>query len=197
MYSALWSSVTSAAFCITDSTKWKGDIRHTVSGKTCQAWVLDIPHQHHYHDKTFPDGSEAEAENFCRDPMGEGQPWCYTVDPDVRWEFCPVPHCTCMFVSFYTICEFHQPRSVLLNNILRLFLTVIFLKISTVQFLLQLFLLPHLHIVIVRFNHLVHIVVTFTLIATNTSLFKTWTFIMIIPVKNVAIFYSSWNQFNR
>ncbi|XP_053408178.1 uncharacterized protein LOC123560994 isoform X2 [Mercenaria mercenaria] len=79
--------------CITDSTKWAGDIRHTVSGKTCQRWIENVPHNHGYHDKTFPDGTEKDAENLCRDPLGEGQPWCYTTDPDVRWEFCPVPHC--------------------------------------------------------------------------------------------------------
>ena len=26
-----------------------------------------------------------------RDPDGEGQIWCYTTDPDVRWEFCEDP----------------------------------------------------------------------------------------------------------
>ncbi|XP_053408183.1 uncharacterized protein LOC123559963 [Mercenaria mercenaria] len=86
--------------CITDSTKWIGDIRHTVSGRTCQRWVENIPHNHGYHDKTFPDGTEKDAENLCRDPLGEGQPWCYTTDPDVRWEFCPVPHCISEVGSF-------------------------------------------------------------------------------------------------
>lgn len=121
VYYALQNYITSAAFCIIDSTKWKGNIRHTVSGKTCQAWVLDTPHQHSYHNIAFPDGSEVEAENFCRDPMGEGQPWCYTVDPNVRWEFCPVPHCTSTFLSFnitYSSLEY--------NYMIHIFRTVIF-----------------------------------------------------------------------
>ena len=31
--------------------------------------------------------------NYCRDPDGEKQPWCYTTDSTKRWEYCPVPTC--------------------------------------------------------------------------------------------------------
>jgi hypothetical protein len=31
--------------------------------------------------------------NYCRDPDREGKPWCYTMDPEKRWEFCGVPQC--------------------------------------------------------------------------------------------------------
>lgn len=31
-----------------------------------------------------------EASNFCRNPNGGGAAtiWCYTMNPDVRWEYC-------------------------------------------------------------------------------------------------------------
>ena len=32
-------------------------------------------------------------ENYCRNPDGERMPWCYTTDPEKRWEDCPVPRC--------------------------------------------------------------------------------------------------------
>uniref|UniRef100_A0A3Q3ILE0 Kringle domain-containing protein n=1 Tax=Monopterus albus TaxID=43700 RepID=A0A3Q3ILE0_MONAL len=33
--------------------------------------------------------------NFCRNPDADsGGPWCYTTDPDTRWEHCGVPSCT-------------------------------------------------------------------------------------------------------
>ena len=41
----------------------------------------------------FPDGSEAIASNYCRDPDGKGAPWCFTTDPDVPWQFCDAPPC--------------------------------------------------------------------------------------------------------
>ena len=31
--------------------------------------------------------------NYCRNPDGEPKPWCYTTDPNVRFEFCDVPFC--------------------------------------------------------------------------------------------------------
>ena len=77
-----------------NSRKWSGTIRHGMSGRLCQEWVLNTPHEHTRHtDSAFPDGSQKAARNYCRDPDGEGRPWCYTVDPNVRWEYCPIPHC--------------------------------------------------------------------------------------------------------
>ncbi|CAG2226643.1 unnamed protein product [Mytilus edulis] len=69
--------------CYTDSTKYKGKVTCTVSGITCLNWVhaIDLP--------SFPD----DDTNYCRDPDSTGAPWCYTTDPNVRWEYCPVPKC--------------------------------------------------------------------------------------------------------
>ena len=34
------------------------------------------------------------AENYCRNPGGtEASPWCYTTDPNVRWQHCAISQC--------------------------------------------------------------------------------------------------------
>lgn len=32
--------------------------------------------------------------NLCRNPDGDRAPWCYTTDPNVRWEYCNLQKCT-------------------------------------------------------------------------------------------------------
>ena len=69
-------------------TEYKGYVSKTKSGKTCQAWDSQSPHQHHLAAKT-----EGQS-NWCRNPDGEPEgPWCYTTDPGSRWEYCTVPTC--------------------------------------------------------------------------------------------------------
>ncbi|XP_060069923.1 sushi, von Willebrand factor type A, EGF and pentraxin domain-containing protein 1-like [Ylistrum balloti] len=70
-------------------TEYRGEMNSTISGRVCQAWSDTTVHTHKY--EKFVD---IEANNFCRNPDNETCPWCYTVDPDVRWELCPVPLCS-------------------------------------------------------------------------------------------------------
>jgi len=76
----------------------------TVSGRTCQAWSSDTPHEPFgpaTNDANFPDGSRAAAQNYCRNPvLGGVTLWCYTVDPDERWEYCDVPLC-CKYAATF------------------------------------------------------------------------------------------------
>ncbi|XP_046358417.2 plasminogen-like [Haliotis rufescens] len=80
--------------CITNSTLYLGTLNITNTGRTCQRWDTDIPHNRLY----FPRGMSAEdpalvdESNYCR-MTGNQVPWCYTVDPSVRWEECGVPYC--------------------------------------------------------------------------------------------------------
>jgi hypothetical protein len=54
------------------------------TGYTCQSWAEHSPHGHSY-DAWAAD----QNHNQCRDPWGsDGFIWCYTTDPDVRWDYC-------------------------------------------------------------------------------------------------------------
>ena len=53
----------------------------TVNGRTCQYWNTNFPHKSDYPFNM--------NHNFCRNPNGEKDYlWCYTIDPDVEWEYC-------------------------------------------------------------------------------------------------------------
>ena len=73
------------------SQQYTGTQSTTVGGRTCQQWNTDFPHRRvqKFIPKTFSDRNS----NYCRDTSDHGALWCYTTDPDVRWENCPVPVC--------------------------------------------------------------------------------------------------------
>lgn len=49
----------------------------------------------HYHPLTSLYRPCLEGHNFCRNPEGRGtRPWCYTTDPNKRWEYCTINLCT-------------------------------------------------------------------------------------------------------
>lgn len=75
------------ADCKRTTTGWEysGKIGVTKSGRTCQAWGSQTPHEHTY-------GTDLPG-NYCRDPSDSGYLWCYTTDPDKKWEECNVPDC--------------------------------------------------------------------------------------------------------
>ena len=72
---------------------YTGTLSTTKSGKTCQRWDGTSPHWHNQNPDNFPEKSLTAAENYCRNPDGEPAPWCYTTDPEERWDFCDVPAC--------------------------------------------------------------------------------------------------------
>ena len=67
----------------------------TKTGKPCQSWTSQLPHAHYNTNPIdFPDHNLVDAQNYCRNPYGLlSAPWCYTTDPNSRWEFCDVPPC--------------------------------------------------------------------------------------------------------
>ncbi|KAM8947672.1 plasminogen isoform 2-T2 [Pelodytes ibericus] len=71
---------------------YRGTIAVTVSGKTCQHWSSQRPHQHSRTPDNYP--CKNLDKNYCRNPDGESLPWCYTTDTNVRWEYCDIPSCS-------------------------------------------------------------------------------------------------------
>ena len=42
----------------------------------------------------FSDNNVSTAESYCRNPAGaRSKLWCYTMDPDVEWEYCDISVC--------------------------------------------------------------------------------------------------------
>ena len=80
---------------------YMGRINRTGSGRRCQAWRDQSPHQHYYQtDDWFPGEGLDGVENYCRDPeTGWWKPWCFSVDPNIRWEICTVPLCNSMYTT--------------------------------------------------------------------------------------------------
>uniref|UniRef100_A0A8C9ZX32 Plasminogen n=1 Tax=Sander lucioperca TaxID=283035 RepID=A0A8C9ZX32_SANLU len=78
--------------CATGEGKvYRGTIAVTESGKTCQSWSSQTPHKHNRSPENYP--CKGLDSNYCRNPDNERMPWCYTTDPETRWEYCKVPSC--------------------------------------------------------------------------------------------------------
>ncbi|KAF4071076.1 hypothetical protein AMELA_G00280820 [Ameiurus melas] len=74
-----------------DGNSYRGNIAVTISGKTCQAWSSQIPQKHSRTPENYP--CKGLDNNYCRNPDNERSPWCYTTDPETRWEYCNIPSC--------------------------------------------------------------------------------------------------------
>uniref|UniRef100_A0A8C6P3Y9 Macrophage stimulating 1 n=1 Tax=Nothobranchius furzeri TaxID=105023 RepID=A0A8C6P3Y9_NOTFU len=79
--------------CITcNGEDYRGQVDHTVTGKECQRWDQQYPHQHIYQPEKYPDKSLDD--NYCRNPDASPVPWCYTTDPEAERENCDISKCT-------------------------------------------------------------------------------------------------------
>ncbi|XP_056004045.1 uncharacterized protein LOC125661029 [Ostrea edulis] len=56
------------------------------TGDVCQRWDRQSPHTHIY-------TGIGDQGNYCRNPDDGSTPWCYTVNPEVRWSQCDIPRC--------------------------------------------------------------------------------------------------------
>merc|ERR1719171_1837664 len=65
---------------------YRGCQQRTVSGRTCQAWSSQSPHEHNFDPEQFE--GKGLAANFCRNPVAHTTIWCLTMDPTKRWEEC-------------------------------------------------------------------------------------------------------------
>ena len=71
---------------------YQGSVNVTKGGLSCQPWYTDTPHKHSSPPQVFPE--MLNSENYCRNGGGiESGPWCYTMDPLVRWQHCDIETC--------------------------------------------------------------------------------------------------------
>ncbi|XP_055931823.1 tyrosine-protein kinase transmembrane receptor Ror2-like isoform X1 [Argiope bruennichi] len=79
--------------CIRDRGRfYQGSVNVTKSGIPCQRWDSQDPHHHNRPPMVFPE--VLNSENYCRNAGGEEpMPWCYTIDPRIRWQHCDIPRC--------------------------------------------------------------------------------------------------------
>ena len=66
---------------------YKGRVNVTKDGVPCQRWNESEPHKHPF--------SYVGDHNYCRNPIEApvSEVFCYTSDPNVRYQFCSVPFC--------------------------------------------------------------------------------------------------------
>lgn len=81
------------AECIIGRGRWyQGTKNVTKNGLECQRWDSKEPHSYDRPPNVFPEVQNAE--NYCRNAGGEEpMPWCYTMNPQVRWQHCDIPLC--------------------------------------------------------------------------------------------------------
>merc|ERR1712168_1701875 len=76
---------------------YNGTLITTSSGTICQRWDGDSPlspSSRYPNSADFPGINDiADANNYCRNPKDGSQPWCYTSDADMRWDYCGVNRC--------------------------------------------------------------------------------------------------------
>ncbi|XP_033114169.1 uncharacterized protein LOC117114591 [Anneissia japonica] len=68
---------------------YRGLVSITENGHVCQKWSSQSPHTHNYGPSNADDNGIGDH-NLCRNPDNEDRPWCYTTDPDTRWDYCDV-----------------------------------------------------------------------------------------------------------
>nr|XP_014344832.1 PREDICTED: plasminogen-like isoform X1 [Latimeria chalumnae] len=76
---------------------YRGTASETISGTKCQAWSSMRPHMHEKTPQKFPDAGLTK--NYCRNPDNDQKPWCYTMNPEMRWDYCNLRKCTRMLTS--------------------------------------------------------------------------------------------------
>lgn len=86
--------------CITGNGRfYMGKMNKTSLGHDCQSWSVQSPHSHDKPPDVFP--QIVHGDNYCRNAGGdEPRPWCFTMLPDVRWQYCDIPICGMCVMNF-------------------------------------------------------------------------------------------------
>ncbi|XP_043933725.1 hepatocyte growth factor-like protein isoform X3 [Protopterus annectens] len=71
---------------------YNGKVAKTRKGITCQKWTDETPHKSEFNPKAYPEADLQE--NYCRNPDGDSHgPWCYTMDPNTKFDYCAIKPC--------------------------------------------------------------------------------------------------------
>ncbi|XP_072182249.1 plasminogen-like [Diadema setosum] len=81
--------VPSECYVVEDASDYRGVLNQTLSGIPCQMWTEQSPQTHTRTPENYPNADLGEH-NYCRNPDSTSSAWCYTTDPSLRWELCPV-----------------------------------------------------------------------------------------------------------
>ena len=86
----LWFSLNLECFTDTLGRDYRGYVSVTSTGRECQTWTDQEPHNHTRTEARYP-GTGLGEHNYCRNPDNEPRgAWCYTTDPESRFEYCDV-----------------------------------------------------------------------------------------------------------
>ncbi|XP_077862164.1 apolipoprotein(a)-like [Saccoglossus kowalevskii] len=79
----------SECFEAEDGSDYRGIVNITKDGENCSVWIDQTIHYHSRTPRNFPFGGLGDH-NYCRNPDGDDGVWCYTTNPEVRWDYCYV-----------------------------------------------------------------------------------------------------------
>ena len=92
--------------------EYRGVLSVTRSGTPCQRWDMQSPHLHANDNPAFFDEVLiSDAWNYCRNPDGDVEPWCYPTDPLTRYEFCDIPMCGESELTLFWLQTIHMDRN--------------------------------------------------------------------------------------
>ncbi|XP_077862163.1 apolipoprotein(a)-like [Saccoglossus kowalevskii] len=99
---------TSECYRDVHGTDYRGTLSVAGSGDTCQKWTWQTPHSHTRTPQNYPNAGLGNH-NHCRNPDDKVAPWCYTVNPSVRWRYCRVgrPGANCVTTTEASIPTVH------------------------------------------------------------------------------------------
>ncbi|CAG2186292.1 unnamed protein product [Mytilus edulis] len=72
--------------CYNNSSTYRGKVSCSALGTTCKRWDSVSTYD-------LPSDPADHPNNYCRDPKGEGRPYCYKGVNDWEWEYCHVTKC--------------------------------------------------------------------------------------------------------
>ncbi|XP_077866475.1 uncharacterized protein LOC144354682 [Saccoglossus kowalevskii] len=77
-------------YSLDDGSDYRGKVSVTKTGRTCQKWTHQTPHEHPKTPDNYPN-TGLGSHNYCRNPTHRPYgAWCFTTDPNKRSEYCDI-----------------------------------------------------------------------------------------------------------